>query len=184
MQVTLLSIKGSWRQVADAARTTIHREPGTGSPFPEWRKQILLAEHSPIRKIFISWKWYDLKWWIQTHFTRHKFGVEWFARTSRTDRTGVDRSTIGQDAEIELEGEANPQALINISRKRLCKGNPAKETREAWQAFLETIKDVEPEVYSVCVPECIYRGFCPEFNCCGWVETEEYNERLKQYREG
>ena len=185
MKVNLLSIKGSWRQVADAARTTVNKEPGQGDPSSEWKRKILLAEHSPIRKIIISWKWTELPWWVQTHFTRHKVGVEWFVRTSRSDRTGVDRSTLSQDALIEVEGEANPQAIINISRKRLCR-LASPETREAWQAFLETIREIEPELYSVCVPECVYRGFCPEINSCGRTEWgyEEFEKELVRYRTG
>ena len=185
MKVNLLSIKGSWHRVADAARTTVNKEPGQGDPSSEWKRKILLAEHSPIRKIIISWKWTELPWWVQTHFTRHKVGVEWFVRTSRSDRTGVDRSTLSQDALIEVEGEANPQAIINISRKRLCR-LASPETREAWQAFLETIREIEPELYSVCVPECVYRGFCPEMNSCGRTEwdREEFEKELVRYRTG
>ena len=183
MQVKLLGIKGSWREVADAARTTVGKEAGQGEPSSSWRRRILLAEHSPVRKLIISWKWNDLLWWVQTHFTRHKFGVEWFVSTSRSDRTGVDRSTLGQDAPVTVEGCANPQAIINISRKRLC-WQASRETREAWIAFLETIREPEPELYSVCVPECVYRGFCPEMNPCGrWDDKPEVFERaLREYR--
>ena len=58
------------------------------------------------------------------------------------------------------------------------------ETRKAWRAFLEAIKDREPELYSVCVPECVYRGFCPELKGCGFADTEEFKEKLKEYRAG
>jgi len=36
MQVKLLGIKGTWREVADAARTTAHKEPGIGEPSSGW----------------------------------------------------------------------------------------------------------------------------------------------------
>ena len=182
MKVKLLGIKGTWREVADAARTTIGLEAGTGEPSSSWKRRILLAEHSPIRKIHISWKWYELLWWVQTHFTRHKFGVEWFVSTSRTDRTGVDRSTIGQDAPVNVEGYANAQAIINISRKRLC-NQASKETREAWKSFLETFKEFEPELYGACVPDCIYRGHCYEYKSCGYHHTEAYKRELALYRQ-
>ena len=32
------------------------------------------------------------------------------------------------------------------------------------------------------VPECIYRGFCPEFHSCGYADTEEYKRALAAYR--
>lgn len=183
MKVKIIGRQGSWRDVADAARTTVHREPGIGDPSSEWKRKILLAEHSPIRKLIICWKWTDLPWWVQTHFTRHHVGVEWWVRTSRSDRTGVDRGLVGQDALIEVEGEANAQAFINISRKRLC-NKAAKETREAWQAVLELIKEIEPEIASCCVPECVYRGFCPEMNSCGWNRTDDFAKTIKRYRSG
>jgi len=32
------------------------------------------------------------------------------------------------------------------------------------------------------VPECVYRGFCPEFKSCGYVDTPAYAEAVKRYR--
>ena len=57
------------------------------------------------------------------------------------------------------ECEANAQALIFISRRRLC-GQASPETREAWKEVKEKITQVDPVLGSVMVPECIYRGFC------------------------
>jgi hypothetical protein len=181
MEVKFIKVKGTWREVADAARTTIGMEAGENEPSSNWKRKMLLAEHSPIRKIHINWKWINLLWWVQTHFTRHKYGVEWWVSTSRSDRTGVDRSKIGQDAPVNVEGEANPQALINISRKRLC-NQASKETREAWKLFLENLKDKEPELYNVCVRDCIYRGWCYEYKSCGFHKTDKFKEQLNNYR--
>lgn len=77
---------------------------------------------------------------------------------------------------------ANAQALINISRKRLC-SCASPETREAWKLVIEALKEKDPILASVCVPECIYRGFCPEFDrCCGYCNTEAFKKRLEEYR--
>ena len=183
MRVNLLSIKGTWREVADAARTTIGQEAGTGEPSSLWKRRMLLCEHSPIRKLSISWKWTDLLWWVQTHFTRHHIGVEWFVKTSREDRTGVKRAGLTQDAPVDVEGIANAQAIINISRKRLCQ-KASKETRLAWMSFLSSISEIEPELYAACVPDCIYRGHCYEYKSCGYHLMEKYQEQLNRYREG
>lgn len=183
MKAILKSIKGTWREVADSARTTINMQEGTKEPSHKWKRNILLAEHSPIRKIHISWKWTDLLSWVSVHFVRHKFGVEHWVRSQRTDRTGVNRNDLKQSELIEHECEADIQAMINISRKRLC-SQASKETREAWKEVLNSIKDREPELYSVCVPECIYRGFCPEMKSCGYHKTAEYRRRLANYRNG
>ena len=45
-----LKILGTWRDVANAARTTIGQEAGEGEPSSKWKRRMLLAEHSPIRK--------------------------------------------------------------------------------------------------------------------------------------
>lgn len=36
----------------------------------------------------IKWKWFDLKYWVSTHFVRHWLRIEHYLRTQRTDRTG------------------------------------------------------------------------------------------------
>ncbi len=172
---------GTWRQVADAARTTIRMEEGQKEPGPAWKKRILLAEHSPIRKLVFGWKWSDLPYWVSVHFVRHKFGIEHFVSTQRTDRTGTDRTGARQDAPVEHECFANAQAVMFISRRRLC-GQASPETRAAWKMVVDEIAKREPELAEKCVPECVYRGFCPEFKCCGFVNTPAYAQMLEAYR--
>jgi len=144
---------------------------------------MLLSEHSPIRQLSFKAKWYGLMSWVSVHFVRHKFGIEHWVRTQRTDRTGVNRNDLPQGSEVEHEFIANAQAVITVSRKRLCK-QASKETREAWEAFIEALKEREPELYAVCVPDCLYRGHCYEFKSCGYHKTKEYREKLKIYRAG
>lgn len=170
-----------WFKVKRSARTTIHLDGSGSYPSDAWKKQILLAEHSPIRKIKVSWKWCDLKSWVSVHFVRHKYGIEHFVRTQRTDRTGVDRDDLPQGALVEHECEANAQALINISRKRLC-SQASPETRQAWKEVLAEVNQHDPVLASVCVKECVYRGFCPEMKSCGYVNTEAYKNELESYR--
>ena len=59
MFVKLLGVKGTWREVANAARTTIHMEEGTKEPSSIWKRRILLAEHSPMEQLLVKCKWYD-----------------------------------------------------------------------------------------------------------------------------
>lgn len=171
-----------WPKVKRAARTTISKDGEGAYPSPGWKKTILLAEHSPIRKICFAWKWKNLKSWISVHFVRHKFGIEHWVTTQRSDRTGIDRDQSPQSALVSHECEANAQALIFISRRRLC-NQAAKETREAWQEVKAEVDKVDPVLASVMVPECIYRGFCPEFKSCGYVDTEGYRIALAAYRD-
>lgn len=170
-----------WDKVKRAARTTISKEGAGKTPTRAWKKQALLSEHSMIRKIRFGWKWTDLFSWVSVHFVRHKFGIEHWVTTQRTDRTGIDRNAKRQDAPVEHECDADVQAVINMARKRLC-NQASVETRAAFQQVVEEIRKADPIIADVLVPECIYRGFCPEFNCCGYVKSAEYAERLTAYR--
>jgi hypothetical protein len=182
VEIKNIKIKGTWREVADSARTTIGLSEGEKEPSNKWKKQILLAEHSPIRQIQFKWKWSNLPYWVSVHFVRHWLGILHFVKTSRSDRTGVPREKLLQDNPVDHECEANAQTLINISRKRLC-NKASKETREAWQLVIKKLKEKDEVLASVCVPECVYRGFCPEFKGCGFDKTIEYINNIKEYRE-
>lgn len=171
----------NWMNVKRSARTTISKDGFGTYPAPGWKKTILLAEHSPIRRIRFSWRWKNLKSWISVHFVRHKFGIEHWVSTQRSDRTGVDRDHSPQDTPVLHECEANAQALIFISRRRLC-NQAHPETKAAWQEVKDKISVIDPVLGSVMVPECIYRGFCPEFHSCGYADTEEFKKALEEYR--
>lgn len=169
-----------WDAVKAAALATVHKRTFGTMPDRTWKKNMLLAEHSPIRMLQFSWRWEDMKHWVTVHFVRHHEGVEKFVSTQRSDRTGIDRSTLSQDAEQDLMMCCNAQAMINISRKRLCqKASP--ETRAAWQMVKDRVAMDEPELASVMVPECVYRGFCPEPRSCGYWRTGDYKVTLRNY---
>ena len=178
-----IELVDTWESVKEAARSTIGKEGHGEYPSDKWKKQILLAEHSPIRRLRVRWKWIDLPYWVSVHLVRHKFGIEHWVSTQRTDRTGVDRNAKTQDAHITHECEANAQALINISRKRLCM-QAAPETRRAWMEVKSEIAKNDPVLASCMVAECIYRGFCPEMKSCGYANTPDYLEALEEYRNG
>ncbi len=181
MRVKFFGKNGDWREVADCARVTIHQEEGVGEPSSKWKKRILLAEHSPIRCLEYKWKWYEIPYAITTHFVRHWLGIIHWIRTERSDRTGIDRKNLSQMNEVEHRAKANVQALINIGRKRLCsKADPI--TREAFKLVVDMVKQDDPVIASVIVPECIYRGFCPEFDSCKYCDSRDYRERLAEYR--
>lgn len=183
MKVSIISTSNNWAEIKNAAMTTVGKEAGS-YPSSKWKRQLLKSEHSPIRKLVINWKWEDLLSWVSVHFVRHKYGIEHFVKSQRSDRTGVDRNTLTQSELIAHECSANAQALIFISRKRLC-NMASKETREAWQAVKDAIKEYEPELSSVMVRECVYRGgICNEFYPCGFNKSEEFKAELEQYIKG
>jgi len=171
-----------WIKVINVARNTVNKEPLGKEPSSAWKRKILLAEHSPIRIIRLDYTWINIKSWISVHFVRHWLGITHFVSTQRDDRTGLDRDSKPQDSPVNHSFEANAQAVINISRKRLC-FQAHKETREKWIEFLENaVRPSEPELHSVCVKECVYRGFCPEMVKCGYSETKEFEQELINYR--
>jgi thymidylate synthase ThyX len=177
-----------WNRVLNAARATVGKEPINKEPSHKFKKKILLAEHSPIRLLEYDFSWGDIKQWVTAHLVRHHEGVEKFVRTQRIDRNEEIQSKYASRDELpqgllnEMSMSCNAQAFINISRKRLC-SCASKETREAWSMVKERMKEADPELASVMVRECVYRGFCPETDrCCGYVNTEAYKNELEQYR--
>ena len=159
-----------WMKIKSACMTTISKEAGK-EPTQEWKRKLLLCEHSPIRRGTISWKFDEIPYCISTHFVRHHEGVEKWVGTERADRTEIkDRSQRSQMDMVPMEMEANIQAIINISRKRLCtSADPL--TIKYWKAVLEAIKEYDEDIYWACVPECVRCGGCPEYKSCGYYDS-------------
>ena len=178
--IDIFKHEDNWQDVKDSTMNTIGKTTGA-YPSSEWKRKLLLSEHSPIRRIKFYWRWKGIKYFVSVHFTRHKIGVEHWISTQRSDRTGINRDNLPQDAEVNHCVEANAQALINISRKRLCYC-ASPETREAWQEVKDKVAEIEPELGNLMVKECVYRGFCPEMFSCGYSKTKAFEEELKIYR--
>lgn len=161
MKTKILKTKGDWNEVLNDCRFTVNKKDLDKEPSEKFKKRILIAEHSPIRGIYIKWRWLKIPHWVVVHWVRHKW--EKFVATQRTDRTGINRNQLPQDYPSDMTGEANPQHLIDTSRKRLC-FQASKETREYAEDLKVTIhEEVDTYIANVLVPNCIYRGGCPEF---------------------
>lgn len=165
MKTEILKVKGDWQEVVDDCRATVGKGALGKEPSDTFKRSILIAEHSPIRDLLIKWRWKDMPHWVTVHWVRHKW--ECFVRTQRSDRTGIPRDKLPQDEPQTLTGEANAQHLIDTMRKRLC-FQASKETRQYAEDFKQALLQVEPEISSVLVPNCIYRGGCPEMQTCGY----------------
>ena len=198
--------KADWVRVVNAARRTWGKAPINHEPSDKFKRKILLAEHSPIRLLEYDFTIENLRQWVTVHLVRHHEGCEKFVHTQRQDINDEierivqkmiellesanllkegwrERDYMFQGSPNDMDMTCNAQAFINISRKRLCKGCPSPETRQAWELVIEYLKEVDPILASKCVPECIYRGFCPEFErCCGYCNTKQFEEKLKDYR--
>lgn len=170
-----------WQEVKNATMTTIGKDSGK-YPDSDWKRRLLMAEHSPIRIPQIIVKVYDAPQFVHGHLVRHSNGVTPFVSTLRSDRNDYDevpnRYTL-QSAEYIF----NLQAFINMTRKRGC-SCASYETRFVWSKILDAIEKLEPELRSVCVKECVYRGFCPEMFSCGYHKKEAFEKELQEYRRG
>lgn len=176
----------NWIRVVNAARRTVGKKHINHEPSDKFKKKILLAEHSPIRLLEYDFTWEDIRMWVTTHLVRHHEGCEKFVHTQRTDINealkSLNRDDLPQGLLNDMDMTCNAQAFINISRKRLCRC-ASKETREAWELVIEYLKTVDPILASKCVPDCLYRGFCTEFEkCCGYCNTEKFKKDLEKYR--
>ena len=183
-KVTDLTQVTTWKRALNAARRTIGKNKLEKNPSKSWEAKILLAEHSPIRLVEYDWTWQDIMQWVTTHIVRHHEGCEKFVHSQRGDRRklSVPRNELPQGELNDMDMTANAQAIINISRKRLC-SCASKETREAWKQVIDEIRKIDPVLADKCVPECIYRGFCPEWmSSCGYSKTKKFEEDLAKCR--
>lgn len=170
IKVTITDFDINWKKIKSACMTTISKQAGDKEPSHEWKRKLLLCQHSPIRRGEVSWKWEEIPYAISTHFVRHHEGCEKFIGTSREDRTGVKREERSQMAPVPMEMDANIQALINISEKRLCTAADPT-TRKYWGAVLEAIREYDEDIYWACVPQCVRCGGCPEYTNCGFYDN-------------
>lgn len=171
ISVKITDYNVNWKKIKSACMTTISKQAGEKEPTDEWKKKLLICQHSPIRRGVISWKWESIPYAISTHFARHHEGCEKFIGTQRDDRTGVDRNSRSQMNPVPMEMDANIQALINISERRLCTcADPI--TKKYWEAVVEAIREYDSNISWALVPQCVRCGSCIEpFSNCKFYEN-------------
>ncbi|MBE5938523.1 MAG: hypothetical protein E7265_10905 [Lachnospiraceae bacterium] len=162
-------VECDWLDVKNECRNTVNKDATSVDATPEFKKKLLISEHSPIRLLGIKWRWEGIFSWVSVHFARHWLGWDKWVSTQRTDRTGVDRNKQPQDTKVNMDIRANAQALINVARFRLC-FQASPETRGCMEDLKVTVSETEPQISEVMVPNCVYRCGCPEFKSCGYWE--------------
>ena len=95
MNIDIFKHDDNWQDIKDSTMNTIGKTTGS-YPTSEWKRKLILSEHSPIRRMKFYWRWKDLKSWVSVHMVRHKIGIEHWVSTQRTDRTGVNRDELPQ----------------------------------------------------------------------------------------
>lgn len=181
MKIEILRVPTAidWLRCKEFAFTTIGKETET-LPTEEWKKQMLTCEYSPIRTLMFTIKM-DIPYWVSVHYVRHKYGVEHFVRSQRTDRTGKDRNEKRQDEIVTHIMDINAQELIFMARRRLC-GMASKETREVMEEIVKKVIGICPEFDGILIPNCEYLGRCPEMRSCGKAKAlEDAKEKIRNF---
>lgn len=174
MKTEILKIKGDWQEIVDDCRVTVKKPPLGKEPSSDFKRRMVICEHSPIRDMWVKFRWVGMKYWEAMHWKTHVW--EGKVNTQRNDRQNLyDRNKAPQDVPVDFVGDANMQHTIDTERKRLCR-MAAKETRETAEDFKRALHAVEPEWSDGLVPNCIYRCGCPEMGGCGM-----YDHLVKQY---
>ena len=189
MEVEVKKVMG-WDIALDDALWTVRKPLADKEPSSKWKTNLCFAEHSMLADIRFVVNIKDAPCWASQHIARHDVFAGHTLReskevhyvsTSRTDRTGINRNKLPQDAPVDHRISLSAKDFITISRLRLC-NCASKETREIWSAIIEELRKVEPELAACCVPNCVYRGFCPEFETCGYAKGKVFEEKLSAYR--
>ena len=99
----------------------------------------------------------------------------------------IEHTVIAEDPQLTIRAWLTIPQLIRISRMLLCH-QVAQPIRRAWSAVISAVSASDPVVASVCVPNCIYRGFCPRtyIGCttCAYVNTHIYRLHRDAYIHG
>lgn len=171
----------SWQEVLNAARFTQRNAPLDKEPSDEFKLKIIRAEHSPLRALMFTIDFYDIPYYVSVHLCRHVHAQP-FVSTSRPD---IDGNMKPRDEQrktdlVNMRLLVNAQEIINISRVRLCNKAEA-ETHLWWREAMRELMKTEPLLVRACVPNCTYRGFCPELKPCGLAEGKIFDVKHDIY---
>lgn len=158
-----------WCEVKRRALVTIGKEM-VKEPGFEWKRKILKARHSPIRRLQFSF-YIECPYWVSVHLCRH-IHAQPYVKSQRNDRQNdYDRTKAPQDATVCMIWDMNAEELMTIANKRLC-NQSAKETREIVIKMCKLVKEICPEFSEELVPMCVANGgVCKEMFSCGGKES-------------
>lgn len=173
----------SWKDVLNAARFTQRKPLLDKEPSDKFKKNIIKAEHSPLRCLMFNIDFYDIPYYVSMHLVRH-IHAQPFVSTSRPDIDGNQKPRKEQKKTdlVNMRLFLNAQEIINISKVRCCL-KAEEETRTIWSEVIKKLAIEEPILANACVPNCIYRGFCPEIKSCGYAISKNFETIHRIYIE-
>lgn len=162
----------SWKEVLNAARFTQRKPEVDHEPSDEFKRRMIKTEHSPLRCLQFNIDFYDIPYYASVHLCRHVHAQP-FVSTSRPDINGQmkPRDEQKKSDPVNMRLLVNAQEIINISRVRLC-NKAERTTRMLWMKAIRELVKIEPFLANACVPNCLYRGFCPEIKPCGFSTSD------------
>ncbi len=83
-------------------------------------------------------------------------------------------------APTDLACIINAEAIINMSKKRLC-AKASAETRDIWGKVIDEVMKYDPDLAKHCVKPCVHCGFCREAKPCGFMRTDAYKRHREDY---
>lgn len=132
-------------------------------------KTIYRNEHSPMRTQIFWVEMINIPTFVSVHLVRHKIGVEHFVQSSRPDISKKD-FVADRFTPINHSMIINAEALITMSRKRLCT-KASSETRDVMNDIRDAVEIVDPDLAEFMVPNCLYRSGCYETKPCGFYKV-------------
>jgi len=168
----------SFNTVREAALITVHRRDVENKPITKkLAEHYFLSEHSPIRSFIIRITMHDVSRRVAMHLVRHVHSLP-FVSSTRPDRFPERAS----DEIVDMIQDFNAQALIDMARKRLCHMSykdtikTVKAVKKALLSYKGSDETVIQTLGFFMVPNCVYRGGCPEQRSCGL-----YKNLVKNY---
>lgn len=136
-------------------------------PDEKWKRDILNARHSPIRRLHFSFLMQDIPSWVSVHLVRH-IHAQPYVKSQRNDRqSAYDRNNAPQSAPVDMIWDMNGEELMVIANKRLCM-QASPETRMVVEEMCNLVSEFCPEFKPFLVPMCVYHGgVCREMKPCG-----------------
>lgn len=165
-----------WERCKMLALNTVGKKYTGKEVTNEWKRQILKAQHSPIRTLMFTIK-LTIPYFASVHLVRHKIGIEHYVQSQRNDRqTMYDRELAPQNAMVSHIIEVNAEQLMFMSHRRLC-GMADVTTRFIMMQICKEVEKVNPEFKGFLIPMCEYRHECPEFKSCGYYKNHINNSQ-------
>lgn len=169
MEIKLIEwpMETDWDAVKRRALITSGMRRMKTPPSSDWKRRILEARHSPIRRLWYSFEFYDIPSNTATHFARHVHAQPYISSLRNDRQAKIDGDLAPRNSPVDMILDVNAEELMVMANKRLC-AKAAPKTREIMHEMCRLAIQVTPELESMLVPMCVYHGnTCHEMETCG-----------------